>query len=35
MTRKKELKIVVLGSYNSGKTTTLETYMPKKGQNRI
>lgn len=30
MTRKKELKIVVLGSYNSGKTTTLENICEKK-----
>ena len=32
MTRKKELKIVVLGSYNSGKTTTLETLCQKKAK---
>jgi small GTP-binding protein len=32
MTRKKELKIVVLGSYNSGKTTTLETICQKKAK---
>ena len=30
MKRKKELKIVVLGSYNSGKTTTLENICEKK-----
>lgn len=30
MNRKKELKIVVLGSYNSGKTTTLENICQKK-----
>jgi small GTP-binding protein len=30
MKRKKELKIVVLGSYNSGKTTTLENICQKK-----
>jgi uncharacterized protein len=30
MTRKKEIKIVVLGSYNSGKTTTLENICQKK-----
>jgi uncharacterized protein len=32
MTRKKELKIVVLGSYNSGKTTTLENICEKKSK---
>ena len=32
MKRKKELKIVVLGSYNSGKTTTLETICEKKAK---
>ena len=30
--RKKELKIVVLGSYNSGKTTTLENICQKKAK---
>jgi len=30
MTRKKETKIVILGSYNSGKTTTLENLCDKK-----
>ncbi len=30
MNKKKELKIVVLGSYNSGKTTTLENICQKK-----
>ncbi|KAF5086849.1 GTP-binding protein [Methanobacterium aggregans] len=30
MTRKKETKIVILGSYNSGKTTTLENLCNKK-----
>ena len=32
MKRKKELKIVVLGSYNSGKTTTLENICQKKAK---
>ena len=32
MTRKKELKIVILGSYNSGKTTTLENICQKKAK---
>ena len=30
--RKKEIKIVVLGSYNSGKTTTLENICQKKAK---
>ncbi len=32
MKRKKEIKIVVLGSYNSGKTTTLENICEKKAK---
>jgi len=32
MRRKKEIKIVVLGSYNSGKTTTLENICQKKAK---
>lgn len=32
MTRKKEIKIVILGFYNSGKTTTLENICQKKAK---